>query len=255
MALLHSKIIGEGKPLLILHGFLGMSDNWKTLGNQYAENGFQVHLIDQRNHGRSFHTDEFNYHLLAEDLEYYCQYYTLENICIIGHSMGGKTAMFYAIKNQANVDKLLIADIAPSYYPVHHQVILDGLNTINFNEVSSRKEADLKLSRSIPETGIRQFLLKNLFWKDKDELAFRFNLQALTSNIENIGEALPLNSIYQGKTLFLKGEKSSYIKTENTPLIKQHFPQAEIDEISNAGHWLHAENPKEFFKKSISFLN
>ncbi|MBT8319454.1 MAG: alpha/beta fold hydrolase, partial [Gramella sp.] len=127
---LHSTILGEGKPFLILHGFLGMSDNWKTLGKQFAKDGFQVHLIDQRNHGKSPHSDEFSYALMAQDIKEYCETHNLRNIILLGHSMGGKTAMLTACENKELVEKLVIVDIAPKYYAPHHQQILKGLTAL-----------------------------------------------------------------------------------------------------------------------------
>ncbi len=254
MNILHSKIIGEGTPLLILHGFLGMSDNWKTLGNQFAKDGFQVHLIDQRNHGRSFHSDTFSYEALTKDISVYCKHYQLNNIAIIGHSMGGKTAMNFAVHFPENTSKLLVADISPKQYPVHHQTILDGLNYLDFNILKTRGEADKALSKFIPEIGVRQFLLKNLYWKEKGILDFRFNLKTLSNTINNIGESLADKTIFNKETLFLKGSNSDYIKEEDTQRIKQHFPKANIDSIPNAGHWLHAENPTAFYQKAIVFL-
>ena len=144
--LLHSNIIGEGKPFVILHGFLGMSDNWKTLGLQFAEQNFQIHLVDQRNHGHSFHSEEFNYDVLVEDLKHYCDEHQLENIILLGHSMGGKTAMLFATKYPELVSKLLIADISPRFYPIHHDGILNGLSALNFDAIKSRGEADTLLS-------------------------------------------------------------------------------------------------------------
>ena len=143
--ILHSKIIGIGKPLLILHGFLGMSDNWKTLGTQYAENGFQAHLIDQRNHGKSFHSEDFNYDLLSNDLKRYMTYHDLDKACIIGHSMGGKTAMQFACDHPEMTEKLIVADISPKYYPPHHQDIINGLQVLDFEKIRSRGEADGEL--------------------------------------------------------------------------------------------------------------
>jgi esterase len=255
MKILHSIILGEGKPLLILHGFLGMSDNWKTLGHQFSENGFQVHLIDQRNHGKSFHSEEFNYRVMVEDIFNYSTHYQLKNISLIGHSMGGKTAMFFATAYPQLMDKLIILDMAPKYYPQHHQKILEGLNAINFNTINSRSEVDEILSKYVPDFSTRQFLLKNLYWKDKNKMAFRFYLNSLTKNSEEMGEALPEASRYQGKTLFLKGERSNYITKEDEHLIKRHFPNAVIDEVKNAGHWIHAEQPKAFLSKSLHFLH
>ena len=143
--ILHSKIIGEGIPFVILHGFLGMSDNWKTLGNRFAEQGYQVHLVDQRNHGRSFHTEAFSYQLMADDLLNYCEHYQLDRITLLGHSMGGKTAMQYAVTYPERVSKLIVADIAPKEYPQHHHEILKGLASLDFSELKTRGEADREL--------------------------------------------------------------------------------------------------------------
>ena len=251
---LYSNIIGEGKPFIILHGFLGMSDNWKTLGAQFSEIGYEVHLIDQRNHGRSFWDDNFNYELLAEDLKIYCNDHKLKNIILLGHSMGGKTAMLFATLYPELVSKLLVADISPRFYPVHHDIILNGLNSLNFEEINSRGEADKVLSNYVPDYGTRQFLLKNLYWKEKGKLDLRMNLDVLTHEVSEIGEALPSYARFEGNTLFLKGDRSEYIGIEDEAIIKNHFPNAKIETISNAGHWLHAENPKEFYETVIEFL-
>ena len=145
MEILHSKILGSGQPLLILHGFLGMSDNWKTLGNKYAEN-FEVHLIDQRNHGRSFHSPDFTYTLLVDDLKNYIEYYKLENCILLGHSMGGKTAMQFALTHPGLLTKLIVADIAPKTYPAHHQYILKALSEVDFSIQKTRKDIEFTLS-------------------------------------------------------------------------------------------------------------
>lgn len=255
MQLLHSQIFGSGKPLLILHGFLGMSDNWKTLGNEYAESGFEVHLLDQRNHGKSFQSEAFNYDLLIEDLNDYMIHHKIEKAIILGHSMGGKTAMQFACTYPEKVEKLLIADIAPKYYPPHHQPIINALNKINVSELSSRTEADEQLSKYIKDFGIRQFLLKNLYWKEKGKLDFRFNLKVLTDKMEEVGENISTTASYTGPTLFLRGDKSEYISIEDYPTIKRHFPNAIIEVVEKAGHWLHAENPKQFFMLSYNFMN
>ncbi len=252
---LHSKIIGSGKPLLILHGFLGMLDNWKTLGSRFSENGFEVHLIDQRNHGKSFHSQDFSYDLMVADLKRYLDFHKLESVILLGHSMGGKTAMQFACEQTEKVEKLIVADIAPKHYPTHHQDIINGLNSLNFDELKSRGEADNKLSKSISNKGIRQFLLKNLFWAEKGRLGFRFNLSVLSDKMDEIGETLSKTDIYPGPTLFLKGYRSGYIAQNDFSVIKRHFPLAKLETIENAGHWLHAENPGQFFEKSIAFLN
>lgn len=254
MSQLYSKIIGSGQPLLILHGFLGMSDNWKTLGAKYAEEGFEVHLIDQRNHGRSFHAEEFNYDVLTEDLNAYIQEKNLGKVILLGHSMGGKTVMQFAVTYPEKVAKLLVADITPKFYPPHHGTIIDGLLSLDFTQISSRKEADEALSNHIFDWGTRQFLLKNLYWKEKGLLGFRFNLEVLKDRQPEIGEALPSFTSYDGPTLFLRGDKSEYVMPDDEALISAHFPNNNIVTIANSGHWLHAENPTDFFAASLQFM-
>jgi pimeloyl-ACP methyl ester carboxylesterase len=254
--ILHANIIGtEGKPLIILHGFLGMSDNWKTLGKKFAKQGYQVHLVDQRNHGRSFHSDEFSYELLVDDLKRYCEHHALESISLIGHSMGGKTAMLFAVENPEMLDKLVIVDIGPKFYPTHHEQILAGLSALDAEMLASRSDADDIMKKFVPEVGTRQFLLKNLYWKVDKTLGLRVNLKALINNVEEIGEALSGSSIYEKETLFLKGDRSEYIQVGDETLIHQYFSKAIIQEVSNSGHWLHAENPTQFFEKTLKFLH
>ncbi|WP_416439873.1 alpha/beta fold hydrolase [Leeuwenhoekiella sp. A16] len=254
--LLHSNIIGEGKPFVILHGFLGMGDNWKTLATHFAEDGYALHLVDQRNHGRSFHSDEFNYDILATDLKAYCDHHGFDKIILLGHSMGGKTAMKFAVKFPEIVEKLVIADIAPKYYAPHHQQILEGLAALSNNPdaLKSRGDADEFMAQYIQDWGTRQFLLKNLYWKKDKTLALRMNLEVLSSNPEAIGEALELDEIYNGEVLFLRGSKSNYIQDDDFELVKKHFPHSTIQTISDAGHWLHAENPKDFYQNVVKFL-
>jgi pimeloyl-ACP methyl ester carboxylesterase len=251
---LYSNILGEGKPFVILHGFLGMSDNWKTLGTKFSENNFEVHLIDQRNHGRSFHSDNFNYDVLVEDLKNYCETHQLKNIVLIGHSMGGKTAMLFASTYPELVSKLIVADISPRFYPTHHERILEGLSSLDFKNMESRGDADDQLTKYISDFGIRQFLLKNLYWNDAKELALRINLEVLKENINEIGEALPIHKQFQGDTLFLRGDRSEYIGLQDEVIIKNHFPNSKIVTIPKAGHWLHAENPTAFFNEVMKFL-
>ena len=182
--MLYSKIEGQGKPLIILHGFLGMSDNWKTLGTQYAQEGFQVHMLDLRNHGRSFHSEIFNYDVMVQDIVEYCATNNLDKIDIIGHSMGGKVAMLFATTYPDKVEKLIVADIGPKFYPQHHQIILDGLNAVDFSQKPNRNEVDEILTRYIPDFGTRQFLMKSLYWETPGQLAFRFNLAVFNKTID-----------------------------------------------------------------------
>lgn len=252
--MLVSKIEGTGKPLLILHGFLGMSDNWKTLSGQYAENGYEVHALDMRNHGRSFHSDVFNYDAMKDDVYEYCQGHNLDTIDLLGHSMGGKIAMFFTMAYPEKVNKLLIADIGTKYYRPHHQEILAGLSAVDFSQKPSRSDVEEVLKGYIPAAVTRQFLMKSLYWKEKGQLALRFNLAVFNKDPESIGEALPEDAVYNGAVLFLRGANSSYIRDKDIEGIKKHFPNAEITDIPNAGHWLHAENPTAFFAASLSFL-
>lgn len=252
---LHTTVLGEGKPLIILHGFLGMGDNWKTLGNKFAENGYEVHLLDQRNHGRSPHIDEMNYPAMAKDVQQYCENKNLENIILLGHSMGGKAAMYAAGNYPTLPEKLIVVDISPKYYSPHHQQILDGLSALEKGAFSSRGDAEEFLSKYIEEEGTRLFLLKNLYRKDGKTLSLRLNLEVLTENVDAVGAPLPSGLQYDKPTLFIKGERSQYIVEEDKPLIYLHFPNAQIKVIPGAGHWVHAEKMNEFYEEVVSFLN
>ena len=253
--MLYSKIEGSGKPLLILHGFLGMSDNWKTLGVQFASEGFEVHILDLRNHGRSFQSEEFSYELMVQDIVQYCAAHHLEKINVIGHSMGGKIAMLLAARYPDLVEKLIVADIGPKYYAPHHQDILAGLNAVDFSQKPSRNEVEATLSHYIPDFGTRQFLLKNLYWQEPGQLAFRFNLAVFNKKIIEIGVPLPVELRFEKPTLFIRGGNSNYILDEDFEAIKVQFPNAIFETIPNAGHWLHAENPALFYQLSLSYLN
>lgn len=252
--MLYSKIEGQGEPLLIIHGFMGMGDNWKSLATQYVNNGFQVHLLDLRNHGRSFHSDDFTYEFMTQDIFDYCRKHHLEKVSIIGHSMGGKVAMLFATKYQEMVEKLIVADIGPKYYAPHHQDILAGLNAVDFSLKPDRNLVEETLYPYIPDFGTRQFLMKNLYWKTPEQLAFRFNLKIFNEKIEEIGKALPEESIFEKPTLFIRGGNSKYILDTDLSDIKKYFPNFELVTIPNVGHWLHAENPKMFFEETARFL-
>lgn len=252
--MLYSKIEGQGKPLLILHGFLGMSDNWKTLGTEFATDGFEVHMLDMRNHGRSFHSDDFSYEFMAQDIYDYCIANNLSQIDLIGHSMGGKTAMFFAAKYPEMLHKLLIADIGPKFYPPHHQTILAGLNAVDFSQKPNRNQVEETIENFITDFGTRQFLLKSLYWETPGRLAFRFNLAVFTKKINEIGAALPDDALFEKPTLFIRGGNSNYILNSDIENIRLQFPLMKLETIPNAGHWLHAENPKLFYEFSISFL-
>jgi len=252
--MLYSKIEGSGKPLLILHGFLGMSDNWKTLGVQFSTQGFQVHMLDLRNHGRSFQSDKFTYELMMQDVLHYCKEKNLNQIYLIGHSMGGKVAMNLAINYPELVTKLIVADIAPKYYKPHHQSILEGLNAVDFSLKPDRSQIEEILKVNIKDFGTRQFLMKSLYWKEPGMLSFRFNLNSFNKNIEEIGKALDFDKTFNKPTLFIRGGSSDYILDQDFEAINHHFKNSDIKTIPNVGHWLHAENPKEFFDITIDFF-
>jgi pimeloyl-ACP methyl ester carboxylesterase len=254
MIKLHSTVLGEGQPFIILHGFLGMSDNWKTLGNKFAEAGFQVHLLDLRNHGRSPHTPEMNYEVMAKDIFDYCETHKLKNTILLGHSMGGKVAMLAAGKYPDLIDKLIVVDISPKYYAPHHQQIMEGLTALEKQNLTSRGDAGEFLSKFVEDQGTRLFLLKNLYWETKEKLSVRLNLKVLKETIEEVGAALPPRFKFEKPTLFIKGGNSNYITKEDEPLIIQYFPNAEIKIVPNAGHWVHAEKTKDFYDNVKSFV-
>ena len=257
MKLLHSNILGKGKKnFVILHGFLGMGDNWKTHGKNLAEKGYCVHLIDQRNHGRSFWSSDFSYPFMVEDLLVYMNHNQITSAILLGHSMGGKTAMNFALKYPKFVSHLIIADISPKYYGPHHQNILKGLASLDFEVIRSRKDAEEQLSLYVTDFGTRQFLLKNLYRIEDGKFSLRINLDVLKNSGEAIGEAINSNKNFDNPTLFMIGANSGYVdKNLDYKTIVSFFPKVEILEINGVGHWLHAEKPKLFFDHLISWIN
>lgn len=205
---LNYKVLGEGKPLIIMHGLFGLMDNWMGLSKILSQN-YKVYLLDLRNHGRSPQTDEFDYEAMSEDLRGFIEENQIENPHIIGHSMGGKVAMYFAGRFQPELfDKMVVVDIAPKYYPVHHRSILDALQGVDLQGLQTRTQADELLARSINEPDVRQFLLKNLYRLDEGGFGWRFNLNILDREIENVGEALP-DHFYQRDLFCLFG--ASYL--------------------------------------------
>ncbi len=248
---LFSKKMGTGTPLLILHGVFGSGDNWGSLGRKWAE-AYEVHLIDARNHGHSPHNEAFSYDLMADDLLAYMDKNELGRAHIIGHSMGGKTAMLFAAYNPERVDQLVVADIAPKPYKPHHQKILEALNALDLDNIRSRNEAQEAFA--IKDFSTQQFLLKSLYWKEKGKLAWRFNLPVIQREIEKTGTALPDQALYYGPTLFVRGGNSWYIEDTDMDLILRHFPEASLETLKGAGHWLHAEKPEAFHQLVHAFL-
>lgn len=251
---LHFEKYGEqGQALIILHGLFGSADNWSSLGKQLGRN-FNVYLVDQRNHGKSPHDDEWTYKAMAADIKEFIAQQQIDSPIILGHSMGGKTAMEFAATYSDALSKLIVADIAPKYYPVHHRTIIDGLLAVDANPVSSRKEADAILADFIPELPVRQFLLKNLVRNDEGGFNWRMNLPVIDQNIENVGYTLPDGVQLDVATLFVRGANSNYIDEEAEKKIDLHFTNYQLETIENAGHWVHAEKPKEFLEMITNFI-
>lgn len=255
MEILHSKIYGNHeKHLLILHGLFGQADNFAGLAKQFSEH-FTVHAIDLRNHGRSFHSEDMSFAAMTQDILNYLDEHHIEKCHLLGHSLGGRSVIEFAYAYPERLDKLIVADMAPKAYPPHHQGILKALNAVDFEQIEKRSDTEEILKKYIPEMGVRQFLLKNVYLNDDKKYAFRFNLNVLTDQYETmVGKDL-VDGVFDHPTLFLRGEKSDYILDEDADLIKKHFPKAVIVTIPKAGHWLHAENPKAFLEEVLNFLD
>ncbi len=252
MKLHYRKLGDQGEPLFIIHGLFGSSDNWQTLAKKFAEH-FQVYLIDQRNHGRSPHSIEFDYDLMVSDLSELVDDLQLDKVNIIGHSMGGKTAIGFAAEFEEHIDKLIVVDISHKQYPRHHDQILKGLQSINLNVINSRSKADDQLKQYIDDISVRQFLLKNLYWIEKGKLEWRMNVPVLANEIDKIIEEIYFSEI-ESETLFIRGEMSNYILESDYEEIGRKFSNSSIYTVKNAGHWIHAEAPKEFYEVCLNFL-
>lgn len=248
---LHYRELGEGQPLVILHGLFGNSDNWQTHAKKLSEY-FRVILVDQRNHGHSDWSNEFSYDLMAKDLNELFIDLNLKKAIVLGHSMGGKTAIRFTQLYPSKIEKLIVVDIGVKEYPMHHEEILKGLHSIDLEKVTTRSEAEEILSKYIPSNGVRQFLLKNLYWIEKGKLAWRMNIPVLEKEMPEILTILPNNEIFNS-TLFIRGMLSNYILDEDIPQLEDQFTDFQIVSIENAGHWVHAEAPLEFIEKVLEF--
>ncbi len=246
---------GQGQPLIILHGLFGQSDNWNTLAKRFADNNFRVFTIDQRNHGLSPHSTIWDYQAMAQDLNEFIKTHHLHQPTIIGHSMGGKTVMFFDLLFPHIAKQLVVVDIAPRAYEPHHDAVLQALNAVDFNSITTRKEAEAVLNEYITDFGTKQFLLKNIYWKDDESklMAWRFNLETITQEYNNIGVEIPTGTS-DTDMLFIRGEKSNYILDSDIKLIEQHFLHYQLKTIINSGHWVHAEQPEAFFNCVMAFI-
>jgi len=252
---LNFKEYGEGKPLVILHGLFGSLDNWFSLAKAFADK-HRVYLLDQRNHGQSPHTDSHTYDEMAEDLFEFFQQHDLQDAILIGHSMGGKTAMKFASEHSDLLDKLIIVDMGVKQYPVHHDLIIRSMQALDLSHISSRSEAEKALRNLLDEDeGTIQFLLKNVYRQKQDDgstcYAWRFNLNLIAEDIEEMG--LPILKGSGIETLFLYGTQSKYILEEDKPEILQLFPNTTFQSLET-GHWVHAQDPKGFVASVKDFI-
>lgn len=246
---------GDGPPAIILHGLFGQSDNWVTIGRRIADQ-FHVYLPDQRNHGQSPHTPVHSFPAMSDDLAEFIEDHHLENPVLIGHSMGGKVAMTYALENPEKVSKLVVIDISPRKYPerVIHTQIISQMMSIDLENISSRGEVEKILDSRIADKRVRMFILKNLYFKIHGKLAWRLNLEAINQSMDLLFDGISSENHYTGPTLFIRGGKSDYVTDADFPVIKYLFPEAFIKTISGATHWVHADAPKELCKLLSDFL-
>jgi esterase len=254
MKLFYREIGSGGQNIIILHGLFGSSDNWLTQSKMLSDR-FHIYLPDQRNHGQSPHSDEFNYKILAEDLNDFIQDNAIQHPVLIGHSMGGKAAMNLAIMHPEAVNRLIVVDIAPKAYPVQHEKILEGLLSIPVDGIESRNEADEKLSSYVSEMAVRQFLLKNLQRKiGGNGFTWKMNLPVLAKSISAISDPLEDGKQFDKPVLFIRGKRSDYILDDDMDSIQSFFPKARLITL-DTGHWVQAERPMEFVEQVVDFLD
>ena len=250
---LNYKVMGEGKPLIILHGLLGSLDNWQTIGRKLADS-YQVHIIDERNHGRSPHTDTHSYPEMAADLLEFMDRHDIQTAHLLGHSMGGKTVMEFALAQPDRVLSLIVADMGIKAYEAKHDEIFNALFRIDLDAVERRSDAEEQIEALIDDNGVRQFLLKSLDRTTAGNYEWKFNLDVLHNDYPNMLKAVKSDTVLDKPVLFIRGGRSNYVKESDLEDFKKNFPQAQLETIDNAGHWLHAEAPKEFLEASTQFL-
>ncbi|RSK49359.1 alpha/beta fold hydrolase [Hymenobacter rigui] len=257
MLQLHFREMGQGTPLVILHGLFGTLDNWQTLARRWADAGHRVIVVDLRNHGRSPHAPEHTYAMMAEDVRgLFDQLQLGPDTTLMGHSMGGKVAMRFALDNPERLRQLIVVDIAPRFSDMRHQDdVIAGLNAVPLATLQSRQQADEALAQHIKWPDVRQFLLKNLYRREDNSFAWRPNLAALTAEMDDIGAEITAAQPFLKPTLFIRGGKSDYITTEDKlHSIPALFPNSQVETVVDAGHWVHAEKPEEVFQLVKAFV-
>jgi len=241
-------------PLIILHGLLGSSDNWHSIGKIFGKH-YRTFVLDARNHGRSPHSDVFNYHAMSEDVVEFMQQRNISSASLLGHSMGGKTAALVSLLHPELIDKLIVVDIAPRSYQAHHDQVFDAITSLDLTKFEYRKDIDEALSKKIQDVPLRQFLLKNLLRDDSGMFHWKMNLEVIEKNYAQINEELPRDHQFDKPTLIIRGENSEYIQEKDLPAINQLFPDAELATVKNAGHWVHVDAPEEFADTVLNFLS
>ncbi|MGB0863523.1 MAG: alpha/beta fold hydrolase [Saprospiraceae bacterium] len=250
---LNYKSFGQGDPLVILHGLFGSLDNWQTIAKQLAE-FYTVFIIDLRNHGRSPHVNEHSYELMAEDVFNFMSDNWIYGANVIGHSMGGKVAIRLALDYPEQVNKLIIADMGIKQSERGHETIFEAMFDLDLLNLDSRTIIDNQLKTRITELGVRQFLLKNLSRRKEGGYKWKMNLPALHEHYDEILKEIESDSTFDNLTLFLRGGNSNYVLNEDFEDIQTLFPNSKLETIEGAGHWLHAEKPKEFVQYVRAFL-
>ena len=252
--MLNAKTFGNGPALVILHGLFGMLDNWQTLARKLADTHHVV-LLDLRNHGRSFHTDEMNYTVMAEDVAATLEDMGIDECVLLGHSMGGKVAMQVALNYLDLVRKLIVVDIAPRRYRPGHNAVFAALNALEPTTITDRRAAAETMSAYMTDPSVQLFLLKNLARNPAGGFKWRMNLSAISAAYDQlIGPVGQLGDQYDGPALFIRGGKSGYVEDEDLELIQLLFPQARLETVAEAGHWIHAEKPEALLAVVNSFL-
>lgn len=248
---------GEGQPIIILHGLFGISDNWVSFGKKIADLGFTVYIPDQRNHGQSPHSAAFNYLALVDDLFEFIDEHELEDVIILGHSMGGKVAMRFALENPQYVSKLIVVDISLRAYEArpHHKIIIQAMKSVDFNIVKSRNEVEDILKVNIKDPKIRLFVMKNLHRLSQDEFEWRLYLDAICDNLDQMFDGIDVPNAFQKPSLFIRGGASDYIIDEDILPLKEAFPNQILHTIPKASHWVHAEAPELFYQYISDFLD
>jgi pimeloyl-ACP methyl ester carboxylesterase len=250
---LNFRKVGEGPPLLILHGLLGSLDNWTTLAKRFGEH-FSVYLVDQRNHGQSPHSSGMDFDVMAGDVLSLMEDAGIAWAHVIGHSMGGKVAMRFAVLHPGRVGKLVIVDIAPRLYPPGHENIFRGLFAIDLARAESRLEVDQLLTKHVPDVSTRQFLLKNLTRDENGHLRWRANLDGIYTSYDQLNASTVPSQPYRGEILFVRGGRSRYITEADLREIPRSFPKAQFATVEDAGHWVHADAPERLREVVLSFL-